>query len=847
MNNYHNHATASSYFLNRPMPPGLEGLTELALDLRWTWSHFSDRLWDRLDPELWERTANPYFILQSVSQTRLEEAARDADLKHDLQAWLRQRAEYLKNPAWFGRRYPDIDLQGIAYFSMEFGLSEALPIYSGGLGILAGDHLKAASDLGVPMVGIGLLYQQGYFRQMLSPELWQVEAYPYNDPMSLPVMPVQDPGGGWLRIKFELPGRTLLVRVWQVQAGTVTLYLLDSNDPLNTPKDRGITANLYPGGQEQRLMQEIVLGIGGWLALEALGLPIDVCHLNEGHAAFVVLARIKSFMANTGRSFPVALAATRAGTVFTTHTPIEAAFDRYEPNLIRPYAQFLATLVGVPVDQLLALGRRHPADEHEPFNMAYLAVRGCGKINGVSQLHGQVSRHIFQPLFPRLPEEDVPVGHITNGIHVPSWDSQAADTLWTRTCGKARWLGTLEELCPLITSISEETLWSFRVSQRVALIDYVRRRLVRQLQEHGAHEDLIETASHALDPNALTLGFARRFTAYKRPALILSDRNRLIRLLSDPQRPVQLIVAGKAHPNDGEGKRLIQTLAHFAADPSLRSRVVFLEDYEMALAQELVAGIDVWLNTPRRPLEASGTSGMKVLVNGGLNLSVLDGWWAEAYNPEAGWALGTNEPNLEGQSDGEEAAQLYDRLEHQIIPEFYDRDSDGIPRRWNKRVRTSMALLTPHYSSNRMVREYVENAYLPASRAYHQRAVDAGKLAQELHDWERTLLEHWQTLRFGDMHVAQVGEGWSFEVQVHCGSLDHSMVRVEVYADSLKDAPSVRSALDLKGPIPGLVNAYLYCGDVSASRPAEHYTPRIVPFHPELSIPLEVPNILWKV
>lgn len=827
------------------MPQGLEGLNDLALDLRWTWSHFSDRLWEQLDPEAWERTGNPYFILQSVSQARLEEAAQDPTLQNDLRMWVEQRNRYQDDPGWFGQTYPTSDLQRVAYFSMEFGLSEALPIYSGGLGILAGDHLKAASDLGVPIVGVGLLYQQGYFRQILSPEAWQLEVFPYNDPMSLPVMPVQDPGGGWLRIKLELPGRTLLVRLWQAKVGKVTLYLLDSNDPLNTPKDRGITAKLYEGGQEQRLLQEIVLGIGGWRILEELQIPVDVCHLNEGHAAFAILARIRSFMTNKGQSFPVALAATRAGNVFTTHTPVEAAFDRFEPSLVRPYAQLLSTLVGVPVDQLLALGRRDASDANEPFNMAYLAIRGCGRVNGVSQLHGQVSRNIFQPLFPRWPEIEIPVGHITNGIHVPSWDSQAADTLWTSACGKERWVGTLKDLCPLITQLSDETLWTFRVSQRVALIDYVRRRLVRQLQEHGASEDVIEEARHAFDPNALTLGFARRFTAYKRPTLLLTDRDRLIRLLSDPQHPVQLIMAGKAHPHDEEGKRLVQTLAKFAAEPGLRNRVVFLEDYEMTLAQELVAGIDVWLNTPRRPLEASGTSGMKVLVNGGLNLSELDGWWAEAYTPDVGWAIGKNEPNLDGLSDTEEAAQLYDLLEHQIIPEFYARDHEAIPRRWIERVRTSMSQLAPQYSSNRMVREYVENAYLPASNAYHLRAAKGGKLALDIHQWHQSIQAHWTTLRFGDMQVVKIEEDWFFEIQVHFGSLEPAMVSVEVYADRYLDSPSNHTILDLKGPVSSLVNAYLYCGNAPATRPADHYTLRIVPTHPHVAVPLECLEILW--
>lgn len=845
MNNHHNNATASSYFFTRPMPQGLEGLTELALDLRWTWSHFSDRLWERLDPEGWKLTGNPYFILQNVSKTQLEDAARDEALQADVRLWMDQRQQYLADPGWFGQTHAASGLNGIAYFSMEFGLSEALPIYSGGLGILAGDHLKTASDLGVPIVGMGLLYQQGYFRQILSPDAWQLEAFPYNDPISLPVMPVQDAEGGWLRIKLQLPGRPLFVRVWQAQVGKVTLYLLDSNDPFNSLRDRSITANLYPGGKEQRLMQEIVLGLAGWRVLEKLNCPIEVCHLNEGHAAFVIVARAMSVMSKTGLPFPVALLATRAGNVFTTHTPVEAAFDCFEPGLIRPYADYLAHRVQVPMEYLLGLGRRNPAEPNEPFNMAYLAMRGSGRVNGVSRLHGEVSRHIFQPLFPHWPQSDIPVGHITNGVHVPSWDSPSADALWTKICGKERWVGTLETLCQRIGQVSYEELWDLRVTQRLTLIHYVRGRLVRQLQEHGAHADRIQEARHALDPNALTLGFARRFTAYKRPALILSDRERLIRLLSDSQRPVQLIVAGKAHPYDVEGKRLVQTLAQFAAQPALRNRVVFLEDYEMALAQELVAGIDVWLNTPRRPLEASGTSGMKVLVNGGLNLSELDGWWAEAYTPAVGWVIGGEGLDPDPRQDPLEAERLYQSLEQQIIPEFYDRDQKGIPRKWIDRVRASMSTLTPHFNSNRMMREYVEQAYLPAAEVYRARMANDAGLAKELEGWQDTLRENWKRVRFGDLRVAPSGERYVFEVDVYCGDLEPGVILVELYAEGQDEHPPCRIPLQVKGPVSGLVNAYCYSGEAPASRPMNHYTPRILPFHPHASVPLECGEILW--
>ncbi|MDT7042389.1 alpha-glucan family phosphorylase [Candidatus Nitronereus thalassa] len=845
MNN-HGALPTSSYFFHRPMPEGLEGLNDLALDLRWTWSHFSDRLWERLDHETWERTGNPYFILQSVSQARLEEAAQDLELRRDLQSWLKERKDYLKEPGWFGATHATELLQKVAYFSMEFGLSEALPIYSGGLGILAGDHLKTASDLGVPIVGIGLLYQQGYFRQILSPESWQAEAFPYNDPISLPVMPVPNLEGGWLRVKLQLPGRTLLVRVWQANVGKVRLFLLDSNDPLNAPRDRSITANLYPGGQEQRLIQEMVLGIGGWHVLEDLGYQIDICHLNEGHAAFVVFARARSCMMNTGLSFYEALWTTRAGNVFTTHTPVEAAFDRYEPTLIRPYADYLADLLKISRDQLLAMGRQNPNNAHEPFNMAYLAMRGSGAVNGVSQLHGQVSRKIFQTLYARWPEAEIPVGHITNGVHVPSWDSPAADALWTKHCRKGRWIGTLDNLCSNMSQVTDEELWNFRVSQRLELIHYVRRRLERQLREHGAHSDLIQQAHHVLDPNVLTLGFARRFTAYKRPTLLLWQRERLLRLLSDPHHPVQLIVAGKAHPHDDEGKRLIQTWAQFATHADIRDRVVFLEDYEMALAQELVAGVDVWLNTPRRPLEASGTSGMKVLVNGGLNLSELDGWWAEAYTPEVGWEIGGEGIDVHPERDASEAERLYQCLEDHIVPEFYDRDQEGIPRTWVHRVRTSMSKLTPQFSSNRMIREYVERVYLPAAAAYRHRSGDEGKRAKDIQQWKHQLDEHWPLIRFGEIQMAPAEGGFFLEVQVYCGEWNPQFLCVELYADGLDRAEPEVHVMAQRGSLPGMVNTYVYALHLSTQRPFDHYTPRIIPFHPDISVPLEIDYIIWK-
>ncbi len=833
-------------FAHRPLPEGLEGLSELALDLRWTWSEANTKLWELLDPETWERTKNPYMILQNVSQARLEEAARDEQLKQELQVWLERRRRALEDPGWFGRAYPQSPLKNVAYFSMEFGLTEALPIYSGGLGVLAGDHLKTASDLGVPVLGIGLLYQQGYFRQTITADQGQLEAFPYNDPTSLPVTPVQDQAGGWLRIKLEMPGRTIFLKVWQAQVGKVKLYLLDSNDPLNRPWDRGITANLYAYGQERRLIQEIVLALGGWRALESLGIEIDVCHLNEGHAAFVVFARAVSFMRKTGQPFPVALWATRAGNVFTTHTAVAAGFDRFESSLLKQYVLNLADAVGVPIEDIFAMGRQNPYDQNEPFNMAYLAIRGSCCVNGVSRLHGKVSRRMFQVLYPGWPQSEVPVGHVTNGVHVPSWDSPRSHSLWSSVCGDTHWLGLESEECPAIENVSDSELWNFRAASRLGLIEYVRRRLVRQVKEQSATAEIIERARHVLNPNALTLGFARRFATYKRPTLLMHDPDRLARLLRNSERPVQLIVAGKAHPRDDAAKAMVQQLARFAARPELFDSVVFLEDYDMVLAHQLIAGIDVWINTPRRPWEASGTSGMKVLVNGGLNLSELDGWWAEAYTPEVGWALGDGKEHEGVEWDAFEAEQLYDILETQVVPRFYERNQQGIPEKWIHCMRASMSSLTPQFSSNRMMREYVERAYLPAAALYNRRSGDGGRLAVELLHWQKKLAEHWKGLRFGDIRVTHEDDRWHFEAQVYLGDLDPDMVCVELYADPLDEEEPIRVIMNREGEIPGAVHGYLFSAVTAATRPSEHFTARIVPNHSDAYVPLEENHIFWQ-
>ena len=826
---------------------GFDALVDLALDMHWTWDHATDEVWRQLDPVLWDLTHHPCDVLQTVSRDKIRNALADPDFRKKIDDFTRSKKQAAETPAWFQQTYPRSSLRCVAYFSMEFMLSEALPIYSGGLGNVAGDQLKAASDLGVPVVGVGLLYQQGYFRQVIDQNGAQQALYPYNDPGQLPITPLRKPNGEWLRLEIVLPGYSVWLRAWQVQVGRVKLYLLDSNDVANYPAHRGITSELYGGGPELRLQQELVLGIGGWRLLRALGIKPEVCHLNEGHAAFAVLERARDFMEETGRSFEVALAVTRAGNLFTTHTAVAAGFDRFAPPLIDQYLGGYAGKIGLSLRDLLALGRRNPDDPSESFNMAYLAIRGSGAVNGVSRLHGEVSRHLLEPLFPHWPTAEVPVGHVTNGVHMPTWDSAAADDLWTEACGKNRWLGTTDTLEQDMRRVSDTRLWQFRLAAGKSFVAYVRDRLSRQLAAAGASSEEVTAAGHFFDPNVLTLGFARRFATYKRPNLLLHDPERLLRLLTNRQRPVQLIMAGKAHPSDVAGQALIRQWTEFIRRPEARRHVIFLSDYNMLLSESLVQGVDVWINTPRRPWEACGTSGMKVLVNGGLNLSELDGWWAEAYTPEIGWALGDGrEHDNDPAWDAIEAEALYDLLEHEVIPEFYTRDEQGIPGAWVNRMRESMAQLTPRFCADRAVREYTELHYLPAASAFLARAADKGAIGVDMVDWRKALKQKWSALRFGEVKIETHDDQHLFEVQTYLDDLDPESVRVELYADGLNGVPPERVEMKRVRQLVGAINGYLYGAGVSATRPASDYTARVLPHRDGIAIPLEEARILWQ-
>jgi starch phosphorylase len=826
---------------------GFDSLAELALDMRWSWNHYADDIWQQLHPELWKLTHNAWVVLQTASRDQLKKILAEPGFREKVENLVKTKRQTAEAPAWFQKNHAETQLTCVAYFSMEFMLSEALPIYSGGLGNVAGDQLKAASDLGVPVVGVGLLYQQGYFRQVICKSGSQQALYPYNDPSQLPITPLRQPNGEWLRLEIRLPGYSVWLRAWQAQVGRVKLYLLDSNDAANFPAHRGITSELYGGDSELRLKQELALGIGGWRLLRAIGLQPQVCHLNEGHAAFAVLERAQNFMEETSLPFETALAVTRAGNLFTTHTAVPAGFDRFAPGLIESYLGRFVQRLGITLHDLLALGRLNPDDSSEPFNMAYLAIRGSGAVNGVSRLHGQVSRRIFASLFPRWPESEVPVGYVTNGVHVPSWDSEAADTLWTEACGRDRWLGTEEKLEQDIRRVSDAALWQMRTTNRASIIKFARDRLALELAVAGASAEAVSLARNLFDPNVLTLGFARRFATYKRPNLLLHDPERLLRLLTNRERPVQLILAGKAHPADGAGQAMIQQWMQFIGRPEARPHVVFLSDYDMLLTEHLVQGVDVWLNTPRRPWEASGTSGMKVLVNGALNLSELDGWWAEAYAPEVGWALGDGQEHGDDPAwDAAEAEALYNLLEQQVVPQFYTRDPNGIPTAWVARIRESMARLTPRFSANRTVREYTEKYYLPAWTTYRERAAEKGALGVRIINWRHNLERQWAGLRFGEATIQSTAQQHTFEVQVFLDEIDPATVRLELFADGRDDHGPMSQEMTLVRQLVGSVNGSVFRASVPANRPASDYTPRAVPLFAHVAVPLEAARILWQ-
>ena len=826
---------------------GIDELVELALNLQWSWNHATDDLWQELNADLWELTHNPWIVLQTTSQNQVESKLADTSFRKKMNDLVALRELSTSSSAWFQEAYPAAPLTCVAYFSMEFMLSEALPIYVGGLGNVAGDQLKSASDLGVPVVAIGLLYQQGYFRQQIDKSGNQQEMFPYNDPGQLPVAPLRLPDGEWLRLKISLAGHIVWLRTWQVQVGRVKLYLLDSNDVVNLPAHREITGELYGGNSDMRIQQEILLGIGGWKLLQALGIKPEVCHMNEGHSAFLILERTNCFMKENGVSFEAALTVTRAGNLFTTHTAVAAGFDHFSSGLMWEFfGAYAKDELKIDFNELMALGRQDANNFSESFNMAYLAVHGSSAVNGVSKLHRKVSQHLFQFLFPRWPNEEVPIGSVTNGVHTPSWDSEIADKVWTDACGKDRWIGDLTSIEKDISIVPGETLWQLRNVSRNNLVNYTRTRFESQLMVAGYSNETIAIAKQVFNPNTLTLGFARRFVSYKRPDLLLHDEERFIRILTNAPHPVQLVIAGKAPPFDQSGKDLIRRWIEFIQRNNLYNHVIFLSDYDMLLAEQLVQGVDVWVNTPRRPWEASGTSGMKVLVNGGINLSELDGWWAEAYTPEVGWALGDEKEHGEDPTwDAAEAEALYDLLEKQIVPDFYNRNEQGIPEQWIKRMRKSMSNLTALFSANRSVREYTEKFYLPAAKSYIRRAANKGLEGLKILSVQEQLKNKWDNIKIGEMKIESIAHGYVFHLPVFLDQIEPGKVLVELYAEGINGAAHTRIKMNTDGEVN---NEYekMYHANVMSTRAAGDFTARIISNCADVLVPLEDQLIHWQ-
>lgn len=823
-------------------------LRELAMDLHWSWNHATDKVWKLLDEGLWESTHNPLVVLQTASKNRIEEVLKDPIVRDIIEELMEAKKQRSIAPAWFQNAHPKSSLTNLAYFSMEYMLSEALPIYSGGLGNVSGDLLKTASDLGVPVTGIGLLYQQGCSRQVIYKDGSQQYVSPYNDPGQLPVTPLRTQSGEWLRIEIKLPGYSLWLRTWKVQVGRVLLLLLDSNDAANFPNHRGITSELYCSDPDLRLLQEIILGIGGWRLLKELGIDPEVIHINEGHSAFVLLERARNFMVENNQSFGVALNVTRAGNIFTTHTAIGAGFDRFSPEIIQKYlGHYIEEDLKISLHDFLALGRINANDESERFNTAYLAIRGCEYINGVSKLHAEVSKKLFANLFPGWPIDELPVGYVTNGVHMPSWDSPEADKLWTEACGKDRWLGSLETIENNIKTVSDERLWTLRKIKSEEFVQDVREHYSQQLEMVGCSEDEIKEADQLFDPSYLTLGFARRFVPYKRTNLLLHDKERLKNILCNINKPVQLVIAGKAHPKDLLSQQMIKEWVQFIHSHNLKDKVVFLSDYDMLLTEQMVQGVDVWINTPRRPWEACGTSGMKVLVNGGLNLSELDGWWDEAYSPEVGWTFGNRKEIVDDVlHDNEDAERLYALLENEIIPLFYKRNEQSLPVEWIRLMRQSMSQLTFRYSSIRSLKEYTEKYYLPSASLYNERVADKADEGKRIEEWKSFISDRWKGIYYGTPAVETKGDEYFFSVPVFLNGIPADSVAIQLYADRVNAYPVVKQNMEVRQNMQGENGAVIFSARVPANRPSYHYTPRAVPANSLLSIPLEYNNILWQ-
>jgi starch phosphorylase len=846
-----------SFTVRARLPEALGPLQELAYNLRWSWDHRTRDLFRWVDPQIWELTFHdPVRLLSLVGRQRLEQLAADPAFMGFLSEMHADLRRYLEAPRWFQNRAVS-PLRGVAYFSPEFGIAEALPQYSGGLGVLAGDHLKAASSLGIPLTGVGLMYRMGYFRQHLDADGWQEERYPILDPHGMALGLVEG-----VRVSVDIAGSPLEAQVWRARIGRAELYLLDADVDANDHDLRSVTDRLYGGGSEHRVRQEILLGMGGVRALEGAGVEAQVFHTNEGHAGFLGLERIRRLITSDGLRWDEAVESARAGTVFTTHTPVPAGIDRFPRELMERYFSAWADECGISIDTLMSLGHFPGEDPGAPFNMAVMGLRLAAKSNGVARLHGRTSREMFQPLWPAVPAEETPIGAITNGVHGRTWVSSQMDDLYSKYVSPA-WDEAGPDEWARIDDARDDELWRAREQGRDSLVSFVRGRLRRALADRGVSVSDAAWADDVLDARYLIVGFSRRFATYKRATLLLSQPERLRALLLDEHRPLQLVFAGKAHPADDLGKDMIAQIVRFSRDPAVRHRFTFVEDYDISVARTLYQGSDVWLNTPRRPMEASGTSGEKAALNGAINCSILDGWWDEMFDGSNGWAISSAESitDLEHR-DEVEANSLFELLERQIIPLFYDRGAGQIPRGWVTRIKASLRSLGPKVMASRMVRDYLREMYEPIAAQSDALAENHRARARELAAWKKRVTAAWPEVKVdveADPVVGLVDLGAAREVtaEVHLGSLSPDDVAVEllhgpvVAGDELADTKVVRlERADGDGDggfaagRQGVVVRYR--GRFSADQAGRHgYAVRVVPSHRDLLVPVELGCVTW--
>jgi starch phosphorylase len=841
------------------LPRSLENLREVAYNLLWTWNPETRELFRRLDRELWEDTNhNPVMVLGSVSQERLEEVAHDDGFRSHFERVYKSLQEYLKAKNWYSKNFSHSKNFNIVYFSAEFGLTECLQTYSGGLGVLAGDHLKASSDLGIPLIGVGLLYREGYFQQYLNSDGWQHERYELNDFNNLPMKLVLNEKNEPFTLSVRYNSKEVFFQVWKIDVGRVPLYLLDTNVPLNSEADQKITRALYGGNIETRIEQEIILGIGGIKTLRALGILPMVCHMNEGHSAFLALERMRVLIQEDGLSYKEAKEIGFYSNIFTTHTPVPAGIDVFSNELVEKYlGKFYREELKINDKEFYSLGTIYKDKESSVFNMAHLAMNNAGYVNGVSKLHGSVSKKMWVSGYKDVPFNEIPIDYITNGVHLRSHISREMEDLFVQYIGE-NWVNNpvSESLWERIDKIPDEELWRTHERRRERLVAFVRRRLARQAKLRGESHAEVAAATEVLDPSALTIGFARRFATYKRATLIFKDVERLDAILNNKSHPVQFIFAGKAHPKDEEGKRLIQAIYQMTKEERFRRKIVFIENYDINVARYMVEGCDVWLNTPRRPLEASGTSGMKVIANGGLNFSILDGWWDEGFDPEVGWKIGNGEEYTDHDYQDEvEARQLYHILETQIGPLFYSRGEDLLPRGWITKVKNSMKKLGPFFNTHRMVQEYFEKFYLQAYEKRRELQKDKWKKAIELADWKDKVIQKWSQIKINKVLNGKsnksiyVGEEFPVEAEINLGELTSDDVEVQLYFGPVEkqDNPESNSTVVMSPSDSKMTNGVIiYKGDIVTGHSGQQgFTIRIVPKNPMLTNPFDVGVVYW--